>query len=161
MTIPRAVPRYDKVVVMFDGNCRLGDCGAGAAILYTPDGEEIDRRATFMCGDDVTNNICEYVGLANALQLAIDYRAPDVKILGDSELIIRHFNGQYQCRKEHLKPWLKRVQAMATRIPSVVVEELPRSGKTQKRRELNGAADAFASECMKARSDLPIGTGLS
>lgn len=144
-----------RVVCFFDGNCRLGNRGAGAAIVYDEEGNELGRRAYYIHGPETTNNIAEYRGLFAALDLARILGARQVKVLGDSELIIRQFNGQYRCLKEHLQSHLRAVRDASRQFDECVVEELPRSGKNGKRRNLNEEADAFATACMNAGRDLP------
>ena len=100
-----------SLVGQFDGGCRYGVCGAGAAVLFDSGGEQIASRATYMSGVLVTTNICEYAGLVNALSLAREDVLREgpaaVKVLSDSEVIVRQVNGVYQCRKAHLRPWLE------------------------------------------------------
>lgn len=144
-----------RVVVFFDGGCLHGVHGAGAAVAYTPDGVEIGRRAHYIRSDTVTNNVCEFCGLLVALELARDLGATDVRVLGDSELIVRQFNGVYQCRKTHLQPWLLAVRSAARAFSNVTVDELPKAGKTNRRRHGNAEADALATLCMREQRDLP------
>ncbi len=158
-----------KVVALFDGSCLHGVDGAGAAVAYDVDGNELARRARYLPDPDVTVNVAEYMGLELALGLARDLGATEIEILGDSELIVRHYNGTYACRKEHLKPLLARVRTLAASFPrscSIVVRELPKTysgqnhngrGSVPKLRRRNGnvEADALASECRRARRDIP------
>jgi ribonuclease HI len=144
-----------RAKAFFDGNCRLGDRGSGAAIVYGKDGEEIGRKATYLFGDHVTNNIAEWRGLINALELAKDLGSEEIKIFGDSELIIRQFLGRYQVRKEHLKPLHREAVQKARAFKRVSVHEIRRSGKDNRRRNGNSPADDFATTCMKAGRDLP------
>jgi len=156
-----------KLIITFDGSCLHGVDGAGAAVACNEDGVELARRARYLPEPDVTVNVAEYMGLELALGLARDLGATDVEVLGDSELIVRQYNGDYVCRKEHLKPLLARARALAAEIPAtVVVRELPKSRKHQhnhdrskqpkmRRRNGNVEADALASECRRARKNLP------
>lgn len=144
-----------RVTAFFDGNCRLSDRGSGAAIVYDEAGAELGRRATYIYGDHVTNNMAEWRGLINALVLAKELGAEEVTIYGDSELIIRQYIGRYQVRKEHLKPLHQEALRCARTFKRVVVKELPRSGKENRRRNGNSVADSLATECMRAERNLP------
>lgn len=145
-----------KVTCLFDGSCLHGVDGAGAAVAYDSDGVELARRARYLRDTVVTVNQAEYIGLILALQIARDLGATEVEILGDSELICRQFRGEYACRNERLKPMLSWARRLAEEIPApVVVRELPKSGPKRKRRFGNVEADALASECRRARRDLP------
>lgn len=143
-----------KVVAFFDGNCSLGKRGSGAAIVYDEDGNELARRATYIENKHVTNNVSEWCGLLNALNLAHELGARSVKVLGDSELIIRQFNRKYQVHKEHLKPWYVEATRRSKVFDQCVVQELPKCGPKNKRRYLNDQADALATACIKAGHDL-------
>lgn len=143
------------MIALFDGGCLHGVRGAGAAVLYTDEYVEVSRMATYMEGPSCTTNIAEYCGLVNALTMTVDGGVKFVRILGDSELIVRQFNGVYQCRQPHLRVWLERARSLAAEIPSCSVDLLPKAGPKRKRRFGNVEADALATECMRARRDLP------
>jgi ribonuclease HI len=144
-----------RVVAMFDGGCLNGVRAAGAAVVYDLEGSELGRRAHYMDGSSCTVNVAEYCGLITALELARDLGATHVRVLGDSELIVRQFTGRYQVRKEHLKPWRAAAIKVSKIFDEVRVEEFPRGGKDNRRRHGNSEADAYATACMAARRDLP------
>ena len=145
-----------KITCLFDGSCLHGVDGAGAAVAYDKDGNELGRRARYLPGPGVTVNQAEYTGLRLALELARDLGADDVEVFGDSELICRQFTGAYACRNDALKHLLAKVRFIARTMPaSVVVKELPKSGPKRKRRFGNVEADALASECRRAQRDIP------
>lgn len=143
------------MIATFDGGCLHKVLGAGAAVLYTDDYVEIARKATYMEGPLSTTNVAEYLGLVNALSLAVEHNATAIRIFGDSELIVHQFSGQYQCRGGHLKPWLQQARHLATLLPECSVDLLPKAGPQNRRRFGNVDADALATACMKARRDLP------
>ncbi len=151
------------LVGQFDGGCRYGVCGAGAAVLFDSGGEQIASRATYMAGELVTTNLAEYAGLVNALSLAREDVLREglaaVKVLGDSEVVVRQVRGIYQCRKAHLRPWLDHALALIGELKAggstVAVELFPRAGPQNRRRFGNHTADALATACMKAERDLP------
>lgn len=141
--------------MLFDGSCLHGVDGAGAAVAYDSSGVELARRARYLPGPDVTVNVAEYVGLTIALELARDLGATDVRVLGDSELIVRQFRGIYACRQAHLRPLLERARSAAAALRcSVEVDVLPKAGPRRKRRFGNVDADALAGECRRARRDV-------
>jgi ribonuclease HI len=74
-----------------------------------------------------TNNVAEYVGAICALEwlLRAGYAGP-VVVLGDSQLVVRQFNGEYRVRKEHLKAYHERLRQLAGRFSSVKFEWVPR-----------------------------------
>jgi ribonuclease HI len=48
----------------------------------------------------VTNNQAEYEALLRGLQYLKEAKAISVEIDGDSELVIKQLNGQYECRND-------------------------------------------------------------
>jgi ribonuclease HI len=51
----------------------------------------------------VTNNQAEYEALLRGLQYLKKAKAISVEIYGDSELVIKQLNGQYECRNDILR----------------------------------------------------------
>lgn len=51
-----------------------------------------------------TNNYAEYMGLLRGLEWAIKNDIRDIKIFGDSQLVIYQMMGKYQCRNVNLIP---------------------------------------------------------
>lgn len=142
-----------NVVVKFDGACSMKrSIAAGAAIVYTDDGVELGRRGMPIPGG--TTPQAEYTGLIVGLQLAHELGAKHVKAWGDAELIVRHVDGRYRCKKPELKRMLDQVLRLQACFESCVVLELPRSGPLNKRRHMNNDADALAG--MVKETGIPI-----
>lgn len=142
-----------KVYAFFDGGNRRADqVGAGAAVIYDEQGNEIATRARFLEGD-ITNNVAEYTGLHVALELAAEVGATDVHIFGDSEVIVRQVTDVYQVHKPHLRPLRARALELARVFERVKIEESPR-GKTNRRRDNNARADELCTKCMNEGCDL-------
>jgi hypothetical protein len=51
----------------------------------------------------VTNNQAEYEAFLRGLQYLREAKAISVEIFGDSELVIKQLNGQYECRNDILR----------------------------------------------------------
>lgn len=138
-----------KLTAHFDGGCRAKqNLAAGAAVLYDEGGHEIASRSHVMY--DTTTPVAEYMGLILALELAREHGGTDVTILGDAELIVRHVDGRYRCRQEHLQPMLAYVRTLMSHIPHVEVREFPKAGPQMKRRFGNERADQLANEAMNS-----------
>jgi ribonuclease HI len=50
----------------------------------------------------VTNNQAEYEALLRGLQYLKEAKAISVEIFGDSELVVKQLNGQYECIKNDI-----------------------------------------------------------
>jgi hypothetical protein len=83
--------------LFFDGS----SCGKGGGVgilLISPRGEMFEFA--FPIQPTVTNNQAEYEALLRGLQYLKEAGAVSVEINGDSELVIKQLNGQYECRSD-------------------------------------------------------------
>lgn len=85
----------------FDG-CSKGNPGfAGAgAVIYHFDKEY--WSGTLFVGESFTNNYAEYTGLILGLQQAKTLGIKQLKIEGDSQLVINQMKGLYKCKSINL-----------------------------------------------------------
>jgi hypothetical protein len=93
--------------LFFDGS----SCGKGSGVgilLISPRGEMFEFAIPIQ--PTVTNNQAEYEALLRGLQYLKEAKAISIEIYGDSELVIKHLNGPYECRSDILKKLLRRVQ---------------------------------------------------
>lgn len=92
---------------VFDASGRLLDKGA----------KHIGRR---------TNNEAEYEALLWAIQRVSAISLGRVVFHSDSELIVRQVNGVYRVKKEHLKPLVEDIRALASAFKSFRLVNVPR-----------------------------------
>lgn len=133
------------VVVHFDGACEPPGTGGIATYGFTIDGEGFEVEE---CGLAVrphaptaTNNVAEYAGAICALEWlqSHGYRGP-VVVRGDSQLVIRQVNGEYEVKAEHLKAYHARVRQLCAGFEEVRFEWIPR--------ERNTRADALSKQAV-------------
>jgi len=137
-----------KIVVQSDGGIsRSRGRGAGAAVAFNQAGVRLAERARIV--RDGTVPVCEYVGLIVGLRMASDLGADHVECWMDAELVVRQVDGRYRCRDEKLKPYLVQALDLMDQFKRAEVKEFPKAGPKNKRRYLNGEADALAAECIK------------
>jgi len=93
-------PEFDYKM-NFDG-CSKGNPGlsGSGAVLYHFD-KEIWSECLFV-GESLTNNYAEYTGLIFGLQQAKIFNIKNLKVEGDSLLVINQMKGLYKCRAENL-----------------------------------------------------------
>lgn len=141
--LPRglAAPPGGAVELHFDGACEDGPDGPIAAYGFT-------IRGAGLIHDDFglavppghprsTNNVAEYSGAICGLEwlLRRGYSG-EVVVLGDSQLVVRQMNGEYQVRAEHLVPYHERLRQLAASFRAVEFRWVPR--------EENGRADELS-----------------
>ena len=93
-------PEFDYKL-NFDG-CAKGNpglAGAGAVIYHF--GQEI-WYDDFLVGENATNNHAEYAGLILGLQQARALNIKNIKVEGDSLLVINQMKGLYKCKSINL-----------------------------------------------------------
>src|ERR1700730_11981596 len=87
-----------------------------------------------------TNNFAEYSGLLACLQYALDHHHPRLRVVSDSELMVKQIQGKYKVNSSDLKPlW----QTARDRIAKLDAFEI-----THALRHKNKAADALANQAM-------------
>jgi ribonuclease HI len=79
-----------------------------------------------------TNNKAEYMGLVKLLEylVSISIKDTDIIICGDSQLVIKQILGEWQVKKEHLKPLHKSATRQITLLQvdgnSIQLKWIPR-----------------------------------
>ena len=142
MTDDRELPRgiasiadSGPVVVHFDGACQPPGSEGVAGWGYIIDGPGLHYEdfglATRPYSPHSTNNVAEYVGAIRALeQLRSVGYSGSVVVAGDSQLVIRQMNGEYEVRAEHLKAYHEWLRRLAAGFSNVEFRWVPRGENT-------------------------------
>ena len=142
--LPRGIALPDPsspVLVHFDGSCQPPGGGGVAGWGFVIEGPGLHFEecglATRPYSAHSTNNVAEYVGAIRALEQlrSIGYTG-EVVVEGDSQLVIRQMNGEYEVRAEHLKAYHDWLGQLARTFRKVEFRWVPR--------EENAAADALS-----------------
>ena len=122
-----------------DGGAR-GNPGpaAIAAVATTPDGEELTSRGEAI--GRATNNVAEYRAMLLGIELARELGAPEVELVGDSELIVKQVRGEYKVKNADLRPLRDEVRTRLRDFDEWTIRHV--------RREHNEAADALVNETL-------------
>ena len=96
--------------------------GAGL-VLQSPEGFTVD----YALNPDfpTTNKEAEYEALIACLILAKALRAKNMKICGDSRLVISQVNVEYEARNETMMKYLRIVRAMRMYFDECTIEHIP------------------------------------
>ncbi len=87
-----------------------------------------------------TNNYAEYSGLLAVLKWAIENDAKHLRVVSDSELMVKQMQGKYAVKSPVLKPLFDEAKKMVRRVPSFEMRHTLRGG--------NKVADRLANEAM-------------
>ena len=71
--------------------------------------------------------MAEYEAIIIGLELAIEMHIDQLKVFGDSQLIIREINGQYEVRNAKLLPLYQRTKNLMAQFLQREVNHVPRS----------------------------------
>lgn len=119
-----------------------GKAGAGV-VIKSPDGSIVKRLKKYL--DITTNNMAEYQALVIALEAAHSLRIKRIRILADSELMVKQINGEYRVKSADLRPLYEKAVSLLKEFKEAKIEHVYR--------EENSAADALANEAIDGRTE--------
>jgi ribonuclease HI len=122
-----------------DGGSR-GNPGPAAygAVITDAGGREVARLSKFLGRQ--TNNYAEYSGLLAALQWAVENGAKPLRVVSDSELMVKQMKGQYKVANPVLRPMWEEARRLARQLNGFEIRHTLREG--------NREADRLANETM-------------
>lgn len=120
----------------FDG-CSKGNPGrAGAgAVIYDASNNEVFAESVF-AGYSATNNEAEYTGLILGLNTALKQGITELRVCGDSQLVIRQMQGNYRVNSAKLAPLHQCAITLASKFAKIEYEHVYRDS--------NARADALS-----------------
>ncbi len=129
------------IVAHIDGASRGNPGPAGyGVIIKTSDGKRLAELKKVL--GQTTNNVAEYQALLAALDYALSYRHPRLKVISDSELLARQMAGTYKVKSPDLKPLHEQARQMIARLEAFSIEHVPRGQNREADRLANQALDA-------------------
>jgi ribonuclease HI len=142
MTQPQACTAH------VDGGARGNPGPAGYGVVISDSaGKKIAELSQYL--GHRTNNYAEYSGLLAALRYAIAHKIVSLKIVSDSELMVRQMKGVYKVRHPELRKLYDEAQRLTGQIEHVEIRHALR--------EHNQNADRLANEAMDRGKGSPRG----
>jgi len=132
-----------RVRAFIDGASRGNPGPAGYGVHLTRDDGIVITARGFL--GETTNNVAEYSGLIEALNLAIDEGAEEVDIASDSLLLVQQMRGNYRVKHPNLKPLWAEATRRAHRFRRFSIRHVYR--------EENKLADRLANEAIDMRDE--------
>lgn len=122
-----------------DGGSRGNPGPAGyGAVIEDPEGQVVARLSEFLGRQ--TNNCAEYKGLLAVLAWALANGVRRLRVVSDSELMVRQMKGIYKVRHPELRKLYEEAQALVRRLEYFEIRHALR--------EHNQIADRLANEAM-------------
>jgi ribonuclease HI len=142
----------ETITVQFDGGSRgnPGPAGIGV-VLRAADGTPLITLGRFI--GRATNNVAEYKALITALQKARELGARRIKILGDSELIVKQMRGEYRVKNPDLRVLYDEAQHLFRAFDAASIDHNYRAD--------NSLADKLANLSMDRKADVTDASGES
>ena len=123
-----------------DGGSR-GNPGPGAFGFVLSDGEGKEREARGEYVGTVTNNVAEYKALIAGLEAAVRHGVRSLRVVMDSELVIRQMTGEYRVKNEGLKPLHAEARRKAAALGEVAYRSVGREDNERADQLVNEALD--------------------
>ena len=132
-------PPEDYLIAHTDGGARGNPGPAGYGVLiHDSKGNQVARLSQYL--GHQTNNVAEYQAFLAALDYAVRNGPRSLRVMSDSELMVRQIEGVYQVREPTLRNLHARAQELISRLEWFEIVHVQRSA--------NREADLLANEAM-------------
>jgi ribonuclease HI len=129
-----------------DGGARGNPGPAGyGAILQDDTGQTLAELSEYL--GHRTNNFAEYSGLLGCLQWALDHGHKNLRVVSDSELMVKQIQGKYKVNSPDLRPLWEEARRRIGRLDGFQISHALR--------HKNKAADQLANDAMDRGSGRP------
>ena len=134
-----AAAAQDWISAHCDGGARgnPGPSGFGA-VVTGPDGTRLAELSEFL--GIQTNNVAEYSGLLAVLDYALKHGHTRLRVVSDSELMVKQIQGKYQVKSPGLKPLYDEAKRRIAKLEKFEISHALR--------HKNKDADRLANEAM-------------
>jgi ribonuclease HI len=139
---PKPRPASPAIKANIDGGAR-GNPGPSAygVVVRDAKGEVIAELSDYL--GIQTNNYAEYSGLLAALEFAVREKHPSLKVLSDSELLVRQMQGRYKVKSPGLIDLYDRARALVRKLEHFSIDHVLR--------QYNKDADALVNQVLDSR----------
>ncbi len=123
-----------------DGGSRGNPGPAGYGAVIEDPAEAVVARLSEYLGRQ-TNNYAEYKGLLAVLEWALAHGVSRLRVVSDSELMVRQMKGEYKVKNPGLRPLWEEAQRCALRLEGFEMRHTLRGGNKEADRLANNAMD--------------------
>lgn len=143
---PAASPRAGSsqpvqwITANVDGGARGNPGPAGYGVfIRDAEGTPIKQLSEYL--GHRTNNVAEYSALLAALEYAVAHGHRALKVVSDSELMVKQMTGQYRVNSPDLKPLYEKARSLVRQLDKFAIEHVLRAKNQQADRLANDAMD--------------------
>ncbi|MDR3749245.1 MAG: ribonuclease HI family protein [Acidobacteriota bacterium] len=150
---PANAPEH-HLVAYIDGGAR-GNPGPAAygVVVQDENGRKVAELSEFLGRQ--TNNYAEYSGLVAALNYAVQHGVKALKVVSDSELMVKQINGQYKVGNPALKELHGRAKKSIAQLDYFHIRHVLREKNRDADRLANQAMDRGMGKKTEAMTDQP------
>jgi probable phosphoglycerate mutase len=139
-TQARTQTQQGVITAFCDGGARGNPGPAGFGVYIQNDrGEKVAELSEFL--GIRTNNFAEYSGLLAALEFALRYDHPRLRVVSDSELMVKQIKGQYKVKSPDLRPLYEEAKRRIAGLSYFQIEHVLRNKNREADRLANQAMD--------------------
>lgn len=139
----------DWLIAHCDGGSRGNPGPAGyGAVIEDAKGKVLAELSEFL--GNQTNNFAEYGGLLGVLRWAVAHNVKRLRVISDSELMVKQMQGKYKVASPILRPLFEDARKLSRQLEAFEMRHTLRGG--------NKTADRLANEAMDrgmGRSPIP------
>ncbi|MFY9852632.1 MAG: ribonuclease HI family protein [Terracidiphilus sp.] len=137
---PAAAASGPRFTAHCDGGSRgnPGPSGYGAVIEDSKD-NVVAELSEFL--GIQTNNFAEYSGLLGVLRWSVAHNVKHLRVVSDSELMVKQMQGKYKVASPILRPLFEEARKLSRNIPSFEIRHTLRGGNKQADKLANDAMD--------------------
>jgi ribonuclease HI len=128
--LPNLGSHSEWITAFCDGGSRGNPGPAGYGVyIEGPDGEKLTELSHYL--GKTTNNVAEYSALLAALDYALCEGRRRLRVVADSELMVKQIKGQYKVNSPDLRPLYEEAKRRIARLDMFRIEHVLR-GKNQR-----------------------------
>jgi len=123
-----------------DGGSRGNPGPSGYGAVITDGGGQVVARLSEFLGIQ-TNNFAEYSGLLAVLKWALEHGQRRVRVVSDSELMVKQMKGVYKVASPGLRPLWEEAKGLARKLDGFEMSHTLRGGNKEADKLANDAMD--------------------
>ncbi|MGB8990401.1 MAG: ribonuclease HI family protein [Candidatus Sulfotelmatobacter sp.] len=136
----RENPPEHYLIAHIDGGARGNPGPAGyGVVIQDQSGRKVAQLSEYL--GHQTNNFAEYQGLIAALEYALEQGAKAIKVISDSELMVRQIKGIYKVKNATLQDLHSRAKELIANLDWFSISHALREHNTEADRLANEAMD--------------------